>query len=157
MIEIRPFLWYPGCAQEAFEFYERVFEDSEIVTTVKADMGTGERGLIVGRIRLHGFEMQLFNGPAEVEFTHAFSLMIVCDTQEEIDRHWDGLLDGGETMACGWLRDRFGLSWQVTPRRLLDFLASDDLEASARARDAMLSMVKLDLPALEAAFAGDAA
>lgn len=156
MVEVRPFLWIPERAEEALAFYTEVFAESQLVEVVHADMGSGERDLVVGRLRLPGLEVQLFNGAGDVAFTHAFSLMIVCDTQAEIDHHWDALLAGGEPVACGWLRDRFGLSWQVTPRRLLEFLQSDDREASARARDAMLAMVKLDLPALEAAFAGDA-
>lgn len=156
MLDVRPFLWFPGTAREALVHYAEVFADAEVVRVVPTDPETGAAvAFSVGALRLGSVEVLLFNGDDSCAFTHAFSLMVQCDTQAEIDRYWDGLLDGGRALACGWLEDQFGVAWQITPRRLLEMLDADDAEAAQRARSAMLDMVKLDLPALEAAFAGD--
>ena len=95
-----------------------------------------------------------FTGGPLDPFNHAISLMIECDTQEDIDRIWDALLDGGTPEECGWLRDRWGVSWQIAPRRLMEMIRGDDRAAAARTAEAMRGMVKLDLAALERAFAG---
>ena len=150
---ITPFLWFPGTAGEALDFYAAAFADSELVDVTRGG-GEDGTGITSGRLRVHGFDLILFNGPPIAEFTSAISLMIQCETQAEIDAHWDALLDGGEPVQCGWLKDRFGVSWQVVPRCLGELLGGGDPAGARRAREAMLGMVKLDIAALRAAYAG---
>ena len=159
--KITPVLWFDKNGEEAANFYVSLLPDSRIdrVTRSPADYPSGKEGdVITVDFTLAGRQYQALNGGPNFKFTEAVSFMIHCKDQAEIDRLWDAILAGGGTeVQCGWIRDRFGLSWQICPEELLDMLASDDREGSRRAFEAMLGMVKLDLPTLKRAFEGETA
>lgn len=160
MDKISPCLWFNGEAEEAARFYTSIFPNSQITSVDRApgDTPSGPKNsvLTVG-FTLDGRSFIGLNGGPEFSFTEAISLSIDCDDQAEVDRYWDALLaDGGQPSVCGWLKDRFGLSWQVVPRQLPEMLNSSDREAAARALAAMLKMVKIDVAELERAFSGEA-
>jgi len=143
--KVTPFLWYQEKAEEAARFYVSVFENSKIIET-NSMMATFE---------LEGAQFIAFNGGPAQKLDHNISLFIRCETQDEVDYFWNKLkADGGREVQCGWLVDRFGLSWQVVPNILGDLLGDDDREKADRAMQAMLGMVKLDIAALKKAHAG---
>ena len=153
-VSLSPFLWYAEHAEEAARFYAGLIPDSwvEAVYTLPAETPSGPPGAVqVVEMTLAGTRVLAMTAKPLDAFNHAISLALTCDTQAELDRLWDGLLAGGTAEACGWLRDRYGLSWQIMPRRLLELIAGPDRERAARVAAAMLGMVKLDLAALEAA------
>ena len=156
MSRITPFLWYDSEAEEAARQYVSIFPNSRIVSVSRyGDAGPGP----VGKAMTVEFELdgQLFtalNGGPHHEFTEAVSFVVPCKSQEEIDRRWAALAEGGEEGKCGWLKDRYGLSWQVVPERLGAMLGDRDPQRAGRVMQAMLKMKKMDLPALERAFAG---
>lgn len=153
-VTLVPHLWYAQEAEEAARFYAAIIPDSRVdsVTALPAETPSGPPGSVkIVRMTLAGAPIVVFSAGAFEPFTHAISLSLFCDTQEEIDRIWDGLLEGGTAEQCGWLRDRYGLCWQIVPRRLAELVDGPDRERAARATVAMLNMVKLDLAALEAA------
>jgi predicted 3-demethylubiquinone-9 3-methyltransferase (glyoxalase superfamily) len=158
--KISPCLWFDGEAEEAARFYTSIFPNSEIVSVDRApgDTPSGPKNSVLTvNFTLDGRSFIGLNGGPEFKFTEAVSLSIDCDDQAEVDRYWDALLaDGGEPSVCGWLKDRFGLSWQVVPRQLPEMLNSSDREAAARALEAMLKMVKIDVAEVERAYSGDA-
>ena len=157
MTRLIPHLWYSAEAEEAARFYVSVIPDSRIdhVSILPVETPSGPAGSVtIVEFTLAGQPVTGFTGGPLDPFNHAISLMIECDTQEDIDRIWDALLDGGTPEECGWLRDRWGVSWQIAPRRLMEMIRGDDRAAAARAAEAMRGMVKLDLAALERAFAG---
>lgn len=157
MTRLIPHLWYSAEAEEAARFYVSVIPDSRIdhVSTLPVETPSGPAGSVtIVEFTLAGQPVTGFTGGPLDPFNHAISLMIECDTQEDIDRIWDALLDGGTPEECGWLRDRWGVSWQIAPRRLMEMIRGDDRAAAARAAEAMRGVVKLDLAALERAFAG---
>ena len=159
MTSIIPFLWFDhGQAEEAAKFYTSVFPDSRIdrITRSPGDNPSAMEGEVMTvDFTLLGRQYIGLNGGPDFTFTEAISLSIDCDDQAEVDRYWAALsADGGETSVCGWLRDRFGLSWQVIPRRLPEMLASPDREAAGRALEAMLKMTKIDVADLERAYEG---
>lgn len=160
MDKITPCLWFDGQAEEAARFYTSLFPNSRIVDVRRAPAETpsGPAGKVLSvEFELAGRSYIGLNGGPEFKFTEAISLQVECEDQAEVDRYWDALLaDGGEPSVCGWLKDRFGLSWQVTPRRLLEMYTSPDRAAARRAMEQMLTMVKLDIEPLERAFAGEA-
>lgn len=142
---ITPFLWFNDRAGEAMEFYTTLFPDSRIVSVNRA----GDR-VMSGTFVMDGRTYQAFNGGPHFTFNEAISLMIGCDTQEEVDRYWNALTsNGGTESRCGWCKDRFGLWWQVTPRVLLSLLQHPDREKAGRVQQAMLGMHKLDIAALQ--------
>ena len=151
-------LWFDDQAEEAWGLYSSLFADSELQHVAR--YGPGEQGP-EGAVRsmgwrLNGLDIMVINGGPMYTLTPAVSLVAPCDTQEEIDRLWDALTaDGGKEIACGWLEDRFGLSWQIVPSRLSEWIGHPDPAAAQRATQAMLSMQKLDIAALEAAVAGE--
>jgi predicted 3-demethylubiquinone-9 3-methyltransferase (glyoxalase superfamily) len=157
MVSIVPHLWYTEHAEEAARFYASVIPDSRVdrVSGILADNPSGPAGSVpVVEFTLAGQPfMAIAAGPLDA-FNHAISFMLLCDSQEEIDRLWDALLEGGSAEQCGWLRDRYGLSWQIAPRQLQGWMADTDREAAARTAQAMLQMVKFDIAALEAAHRG---
>ena len=143
--KVTPFLWYQEKAEEAARFYVSVFKNSKIIET-NSMMATFE---------LEGAQFIAFNGGPAQKLDHNISLFIRCETQDEVDYFWNKLkADGGREVQCGWLVDRFGLSWQVIPNILGDLLGDDDREKADRAMQAMLGMVKLDIAALKKAHAG---
>ena len=148
---ITPYLWFDGTAHAATKFYVETFKDARIVSTMP-----GPGGEPIGvKFEIGGREFVAFNGGPMFKFTEAVSLLIDCETQDEVDRLWDRLTsDGGEPSHCGCLKDKYGLSWQVVPRCLLEFFADPDLGKSGRVVQAMMGMSKLDIAALHAAYAG---
>jgi predicted 3-demethylubiquinone-9 3-methyltransferase (glyoxalase superfamily) len=154
MQKISPFLWFDNNAGEAMDFYLSVFKHSR-KTRVATNPSTApgpEGALLVASIELEGQEITLMNGGPGHPLTDAISLTINCETQEEVDYYWSRLLEGGGSeLACGWLKDRFGLCWQVTPVMLPELLAGPDRAKAARVMQAMMNMVKLDIAKLQAA------
>lgn len=158
MQKITPHLWYAKEAEEAAAFYASVFPDSRVVrvTAMPSESPSGPPGSVkVVEFVLFGQPfMAISAGPLD-PFNHAVSFMVNCDDQAEIDRYWNALLqDGGAPEECGWLKDRFGLSWQIVPTVLGEMMTDPDTTKAKRAMDAMLKMVKLDIAALRAAFDG---
>jgi len=153
MPRITPFLWFDDQAEEAAEHYVSIFENSRITNISRYnEAGPGEPGSVMTvSFELDGQPFVGINGGPVQHFTEAVSFVVDCQTQEEVDRYWQRLSDGGEENVCGWLRDRFGLSWQITPRILLDLLDDPDRAKAARVMAAMLQMKKIDIAALERA------
>ena len=156
MPKITPFLWFDGQAEEAADFYVSIFRNSRIVRTSRFPEGSpGKPGSVMTvEFILEGNEFLALNGGPEYAFTPAISFVASCETQEEIDDLWTRLSDGGQEVACGWLTDRFGVSWQIVPAVLNEMVGSDDKEAAQRAFTAMLDMKKLDIAALRRAYEG---
>jgi len=160
MNKISPCLWFDGKAEDAANFYTSIFPNSRITSVDRAPgetpSGPADMVLTVG-FELDGQSFIALNGGPEFAFTEALSLSIDCADQAEVDRYWDALLaDGGQESVCGWLKDRFGVSWQVVPRRLPELVNGPDREAAARVLEAMLRMVKIDVAELERAARGEA-
>lgn len=154
MSRITPNLWFDTEALDAARYYASIFPSSEILAINRyTDAGPGEEGTVVTvDFTLDGMRFTAINGGPEFRFTEAISLMITCKDQEEVDRYWNTFVgDGGEESMCGWLKDRYGLSWQVVPEGLEEFLADPDPARASRAMKAMLQMRKLDLGLLRAA------
>lgn len=154
MQKICPFLWFDNNAGEAIDFYLSVFKNAKkIRVATNPSTAPGPEGaLLVATIELEGQEITLMNGGPGHPLTDAISLTINCETQDEVDYYWSRLLEGGGSeLACGWLKDRFGLCWQVTPVILPELLAGSDSAKAARVMQAMMSMVKLDIEKLQAA------
>lgn len=155
---ITPSLWFDKEAEEAAHFYASVFPDSHVDDVVRAaadnpSTKAGEVLLVTFTVAGHSFTA--INGGPEFPFTEAVSFVVDCDDQAEVDRYWEALVEGGgEHGPCGWLKDRFGLSWQVVPREMGDYLGGPDAAGAARAMQAMLAMGKLDLGQLRAAYEG---
>lgn len=158
MQKITPCLWFDRNAEEAANFYVTLVPDGRIdeVTRAPADYPSGSAGdVLTVSFTLAGQSFVALNGGPEFGFNEAVSFTIYCDDQAEVDRLWAALTaDGGAPVACGWLKDRFGLSWQIIPKLLPELLASDDRDAAGRAMRAMMDMVKLDIAALLRAFEG---
>ncbi|HTL76914.1 MAG TPA: VOC family protein [Casimicrobiaceae bacterium] len=157
MQKITPFLWYAKEAEEAALFYTSIFPDSRItrISTLPSESPSGPpESVKVVEFALFGQSFAAMSAGRMEPFNHAISLVVDCDDQPEVDRYWNALLQGGTPEACGWLRDRYGVSWQIVPRALFTMMADPDRAKAKRATDAMLKMVKLDLPTLQAAFDG---
>jgi predicted 3-demethylubiquinone-9 3-methyltransferase (glyoxalase superfamily) len=158
MQKITPFLWYAKEAEEAARFYASIFPDSRVERVVA--MPTASPSGPAGSVKIVDFVLfgqpfvAMSAGPLD-PFNHAVSFVVNCETQEEIDRYWNALLGhGGAAEQCGWLKDRFGLSWQIVPTLLAGMMSDPDPAKAKRAADAMMKMVKLDIAALQAAFSG---
>lgn len=156
MQKITPFLWFDNNAEEALNFYTSIFKNSEITQVSRyGDVGPGPKGsLLTARFNLEGQEFLALNGGPQYKFTPAVSFLIDCKTQEEIDYYWDKLLEGGQEQQCGWLVDKYGLSWQVVPAILPKYLSDKDPGKSSRVMQSMMKMVKLDIQELEDAYKG---
>ncbi len=155
--KIRPFLWYSTHAEEAARFYASIFPDSRVldVTPLPTDSPSGPAGSVkVVEFELFGQPFMAMSAAGNEPFNHAVSFLVECDDQAEIDRYWDALLDGGRPEACGWLKDRYGVSWQIAPKGFDEMFASPDRAAAKRAAEAMMTMVKFDVAKLRAAFEG---
>ncbi|WP_043712816.1 VOC family protein [Corallococcus macrosporus] len=155
MQKITPFLWFDGNAEEAMNFYVSVFKkDSKILSLSRAG-GSDAAPVISGVFQLHGQQFMALNGGPQFKFTEAISLFVDCQTQEEVDALWERLLEGGgQPQQCGWLKDRFGLSWQIVPSVLGKLLGDKDPVKAQRVMQAMLGMVKLDIQGLQRAYDG---
>ena len=156
MQKITPFLWFDGRAEEAANFYTSVFKNSKIGTVSRyGEGGPGPKGSVMSAtFQLEGQEFIALNGGPQYSFTPAISFFIHCETQEEVDHYWDKLSEGGRTVQCGWLQDKFGLSWQVIPTILFKLLNDKDPAKSKRVMQAMLKMIKLDIQGLKDAYEG---
>jgi len=156
MKTITPWLWFDGQAEEAARLYASVFKNSRIVNTRYYPEGSpGPAGSVMTvEFVLDGVEFVALNGGPQYTFTPAISFMASCETQDEVDRLWKALSEGGQEVQCGWLTDRFGVSWQIVPTALQDLLGSADRAAAQRAFTAMLGMKKLDIAALQRAYDG---
>ena len=155
--KITPFLWFDGQGEVAAAFYVSLFPDSciERVTRSPADTPSGPAGMVLTvEFTLAGTRFVALNGGPHFKFTEAVSFQIACDDQAEVDRLWAALSAGGAESHCGWLKDRWGLSWQVIPRRLTELLSDPDADKARRAMEAMLTMSKIDIARLEQAAAG---
>ena len=161
MKAITPCLWFDGKAEEAARFYVSIFRNSKIsYISHYTEEGQEVHGQKPGTVLVAAFEINgqpytAMNGGPQFQFNEAISLQVPCDSQEEIDHYWDQLLaDGGSPVACGWLKDKYGVSWQVFPREMMDMLMDPDREKAGRAMTAMMGMKKMDLAALRKAYKG---
>ena len=158
MRPITPCLWFDGKAEEAARLYTSLFPNSHVdkVHRAPADFPSGKAGdVLTVHFTLIGTPFIALDGGPEFKFNEAVSFTVDCENQAEVDRYWSALLaNGGEESVCGWLKDRFGVSWQIVPKRLNELLDGDDREGAKRAMEAMLGMVKLDVAQLEAAYKG---
>jgi predicted 3-demethylubiquinone-9 3-methyltransferase (glyoxalase superfamily) len=155
--KIFPHLWYTKEAEEAAQFYASIFPDSRVdrVTPLPSDSPSGPAGSVkVVDFTLFGQRFQAISAGPLDPFNHAISLVVLCDDQAELDRYWDALLVGGKAEACGWLQDRYGVSWQIGLRALDEMMADQDKARAKRVTDAMLKMEKIDLAKLQAAYDG---
>lgn len=154
MPTIRPNLWFDTQAEQAARFYSSIFPNSRIVSVLHyGEAGPRPAGMVMFvEFELDGQPFAAINGGPEFTFNEAASFEIQCADQEEVDRYWEALTDGGEPGPCGWLKDRFGLSWQVVPRRLGELIADPDPVKAQAVVAAMLEMSKIDIAALEAAY-----
>ena len=152
--KITPFLWFDGNAEEAAKFYVSVFKDSKIVTTARyGDAGPGPKGSVMtASFELDGVQFTALNGGPHFKFTEAVSFQVDCADQSEVDWFWEQLSQGGEKGQCGWLKDRFGLSWQVVPRILPELASDPDPEKADRVMQAMMQMTRIDIAKLREAY-----
>jgi predicted 3-demethylubiquinone-9 3-methyltransferase (glyoxalase superfamily) len=149
-------LWYDGQAEEAANYYTSIFPNSKVGRIVHAtEAGPGPAGSVLTvEFELNGQKFVGLNGGPEFTFNEAISFQIFCADQDEVDHYWDTLSEGGEKGPCGWLKDTYGVSWQVIPQGLIEMVSDPDPEKAARTTEAMLKMGKLDVAALEKAHAG---
>ena len=160
MKNITPFLWFDTQAEEAVKFYVSLIKNSKIISTTRytaeaaAASGMPAGSVMTVEFQLNGQEFMALNGGPQFSFTPAVSFMIKCDTQEEIDLLWEKLSEGGEKNVCGWLKDKYGVSWQVVPTVLTRLMKDRDPVRAGRVTQAMLTMTKLDIAKLRAAYRG---
>jgi len=154
MQKITTYLWFDDDAEEAMKFYTSLFKNSKILSTSRYPEGSpGKPGtLMTGSFQLDGQEFMALNGGPQFPFTEAISLLVNCETQQEVDELWAKLTaNGGQESQCGWLKDKFGVSWQIIPKQLGEMIGDKDPAKAKRAVDAMLKMKKIDIKALERA------
>ena len=156
MQKITPFLWFDGTAEEAMRFYTSIFKNSKVGDVTRyGQAGPGPKGSVMScTFELEGQEFIVLNDGPMFKFSPAISFFVKCETQAEIDHFWDKLLAGGKAQQCGWLTDKYGVTWQIVPTILGELLQSKDAEKSQRAMRAMMQMIKLDIAALKKAFEG---
>ena len=157
MQKISPFLWFDSNAEEAVNFYVSIFKDSKIKDVSRyGDAGPGPKGqVMVMSFEIEGQEFVALNGGPRFKFTEAVSFVVHCNGQKEVDHYWDKLLEGGgQTQACGWLKDRYGLSWQIVPVEFFELMKDKDPAVRNRVMQAMMGMVKFDVEGLKKAAEG---
>lgn len=157
MQKITPFLWFDGQAEEAANFYVSIFKNSKILNIARyGDAGPGPKGsVMLVTFQLEGQDFMALNGGPNYTLTPAFSLFVSCETQAEVDQLWDKLTDGGGEVQCGWLKDRFGMSWQIIPKALMELMQDKDPVKSQRVFKAMMQMKKIDIEELKRAYRGE--
>jgi len=150
-------LWFDTEAEAAANFYTSIFPDSKLGRVgLRTEAGPGEPGTVLTvEFELNGQQFVALNGGPQFKFNEAISFQIPCADQEEVDYYWSKLADGGREVACGWLTDKYGLAWQVVPTVFFDMISGPDLQKAKRATEAMLSMTKFDIAALQKAYAGE--
>jgi len=156
MQRITPCLWFDGNAEEAANLYVSIFKNAKITEISRyGDAGPLPKGTVLTvAFELDGQPFTALNGGPQYKFTEAVSFQIYCDTQEEVDHYWDNLVDGGSEQPCGWLKDKFGVSWQVVPNRLIELIKTPDAAKGQRVMEAMFKMKKIDIATIEAAARG---
>lgn len=156
MQKITPFLWFNDQAEDAMNFYVSIFKNSKVGTVSRyGDEGPGTKAkVLTATFQLEGQEFIALNGGPQFPFTEAISLFVNCETQQEVDELWEKLCEGGEESQCGWLKDKYGLSWQIIPNALGELLGDPNPEKSGRVMNAMLQMRKIDIAKLKIAYAG---
>jgi predicted 3-demethylubiquinone-9 3-methyltransferase (glyoxalase superfamily) len=156
MQKITPFLWFDGKAEEAMNFYVSIFKNSKIVTVSRyGEGGPGPKGTVMmATFEIEGQRFHALNGGPLYSFTPAISFFVNCETQPEVDELWEKLSEGGKKDRCGWLKDKYGLSWQIIPSALGKLMQDKDAEKSKRVMQAMLQMDKIDIEGLKRAHAG---
>ena len=154
--KITPFLWFDGKAEEAMNFYVSIFKNSKVVQLTRyADAGPGPKGTVMSAIfQLEGQEFYALNGGPQFRFSPAISLFVNCETQQEVDELWEKLSAGGKTNRCGWLDDKFGVTWQIIPTTLGRLLQDKDAAKANRVMKAMMQMDKIDIARLQQAYDG---
>jgi predicted 3-demethylubiquinone-9 3-methyltransferase (glyoxalase superfamily) len=154
--KITPFLWFDGKAEEAMNFYVSIFKNSKVVQLTRyGDAGPGPKGTVMSAIfQLEGQEFYALNGGPQFKFSPAISLFVNCETQQEVDELWEKLSAGGKRNRCGWLDDKFGLTWQIIPTTLGRLLQDKDAAKANRVMKAMMQMDKIDIARLEQAYEG---
>jgi len=154
--KITPFLWFDGKAEEAMNFYVSIFKNSKVVQLTRyGDAGPGSKGTVMSAIfQLEGQEFYALNGGPQFKFSPAISLFVNCETQQEVDELWEKLSAGGKTNRCGWLDDKFGVTWQIIPTTLGRLLQDKDAVRANRVMKAMMQMDKIDIARLQQAYDG---
>jgi predicted 3-demethylubiquinone-9 3-methyltransferase (glyoxalase superfamily) len=154
MQKIVPFLWFDNQAEEAMYFYTSIFKNSKIISITRfGEAGPGAKGTVMtATFQLEGQEFTALNGGPQFTFSEAISFFVNCETQDEVDELWEKLSDGGEIQQCGWLKDKYGVSWQIVPTVLIEMLQDEDAEKARRVTQAMLQMKKIDIGALRLAY-----
>jgi len=152
--KITPFLWFDNQAEEAANFYTSIFKNSKVGNVARyGEAGPGPEGSVMTvSFQIEGQEFTALNGGPAFKFTEAISFFVDCKSQEEVDELWEKLTAGGEEGPCGWLKDKFGLSWQIVPTVLIEMLNDPDPEKARRVTETMLQMKKIDIPTLEQAY-----
>jgi predicted 3-demethylubiquinone-9 3-methyltransferase (glyoxalase superfamily) len=152
--KITPCLWFDGNAEEAMNFYASIFKDAKVGRITRyGEAGPGPKGTVMSTtFRLNGQEFMALNGGPQFTFSPAISFFVNCETQEEVDELWEKLSEGGEKQRCGWLRDKYGVSWQIIPSALGEMLQDEDAEKSKRVMNAMLEMDRIDIKSLTQAY-----
>jgi predicted 3-demethylubiquinone-9 3-methyltransferase (glyoxalase superfamily) len=152
--KITPFLWFDHQAEEAAKFYTSIFKDSKVETVTRCgELGPGPKGSVMTvAFQIEGQKFVALNGGPQFKFTEAISFVVNCETQAEVDELWEKLSEGGKKVECGWLKDKYGVSWQIVPIVLIEMLRDKDAEKSQRVMKAMLQMKKLDIARLEEAY-----
>ncbi|MGH9435997.1 MAG: VOC family protein [Terriglobia bacterium] len=155
MQKITPFLWFDGKAEEAANFYTSIFKNSKLGSITRyGDAGPGPKGTVmIATFQLEGQEFMALNGGPQFTFSPAISFVVNCETQEEVDALWEKLSEGGEKRQCGWLKDKYGVSWQIVPTVLGEMVQDKDAGKSKRVMEAMLKMKKIDINGLKQAYA----
>ena len=155
MQKIVPFLWFDGNAEEAMNFYTSIFKNSKVGEIRRCGDGPGPKGsLLTAKFQIEGQEFMALNGGPHFKFTPAISFFVNCETQKEVDELWEKLLAGGKAMQCGWLTDKFGISWQIIPKALGELMGDKDPQKSQRVMKAMMKMIKIDVEGLKRAYEG---
>ncbi|MEP7015195.1 MAG: VOC family protein [Verrucomicrobiota bacterium] len=156
MQKITPFLWFDNQAEEAAKFYVSVFRNSKMGSISRyGEAGPGPKGsVMIATFTIEGQEFTALNGGPMFKFSEAISFVVNCETQEEIDYYWEKLLQGGKEQQCGWLKDKFGLSWQIVPVVFFEMMQDKDSDKKERAFNAVMQMVKPDIAALKQAYEG---
>jgi predicted 3-demethylubiquinone-9 3-methyltransferase (glyoxalase superfamily) len=154
MQKITPFLWFDGKAEEAMNFYVSVFKNSKVGSVTRyGEAGPGPKGTVMSAtFQLEGEEFFALNGGPQFSFTPAISFFVNCETQEEVDNLWEKLSEGGKKDRCGWLKDKYGLSWQIIPTILGTLLRDKDARKAKRVMEAMMQMDKIDIAGLQQAY-----
>ena len=157
MQKITPFLWFDTQAEEAANFYVSIFKNAKVLGIARyGEAGPGPKGSVLTvQFELEGQKFTALNGGPQFQFTEAVSFVVNCTNQEEVDHFWEQLLEGGKESQCGWLKDKYGMSWQIVPKALVELLQDKDPAKANRVMQAMMKMIKIDIETLKRAAEGE--